>query len=219
MSEFALDPNGYPICLNYNRTVIAQYANSPTILGIIGSFSEAMKLCPFFNDFYKNIWNIDTANGHGLDIWGVIVGVNRTVKTFNGYFWGFQEETLLIARPYHDENGESTAPDTAYYTNMGMFRDEQELMGEITFNDTNFRKLIFAKAYANISDQTTQNLNYILMFLFGQDGHEVYIQDNLDMSMTFVFNWFPSADEGAIIVNTGILSKPAGVEIKIKINV
>lgn len=217
--NLVFDPNKPPPCLDPYITVIAQYANSPNLLKLIYDFSENIKVCSFFTDFYNNIWDIDTANGYGLNIWGVIVGVNRTVKTFTGFFWGFNEETLLLARPYHDITGynDTLTNSEDIRTAIGTFRDFQEIEGEITFNDSNFRQLILAKAYANISNYTASDLNKILMLIFGDagKGHELYVRDNQDMSMTIVFNFIPTSDEVAIIMNTGILFKPAGVELKV----
>lgn len=219
-NPFFFSENIPPPCLDYHDTVIAQYANSPRLLNILGSFSNAMKVCGFFNEFYRRIWNIDTATGKGLDIWGQIVGVNRTVKTFTGFFWGYIEETLLLARPYYDEthSNDKLRSDADKRLALGSFRDKQKLEGEITFEDHNFRRLILAKAHANISDYTITDLNDILMFMFGGNGHEIYVRDNLDMTMTLVFNWLPNSDEVAIIMNTGLLFKPAGVTLKVSIN-
>ncbi|CAI3958323.1 unnamed protein product [Commensalibacter communis] len=212
-----------PVCLDPKVTVIAQYANSPIILQLIEFWGDNIQVCGFFKDFYKNIWHIDCANGYGLNIWGNIVGINRTVKTFTGFFWGFNEETMLLARPYHDDTGYNDRL-TDYEdrrTAIGNFRDFQELESEITFSDENFRKLILAKAASNISNYTASDLNKFLMMIFGtkdENGknlHEVYVQDNQDMSMTIIFNWILSSDEVAIILNAGILFKPAGVELKV----
>ncbi|MDI2091461.1 DUF2612 domain-containing protein [Commensalibacter oyaizuii] len=102
-----------------------------------------------------------------------------------------------------------------------MFRDLQELEGEITFDDGNFRKLILAKAHANISNYTASDLNKILMLVFGDraKGHELYVRDNQDMSMTIIFNWIPNTDEVALILNAGLLFKPAGVELKTEFSI
>lgn len=225
-NTLSCDSDDAPVCLDPRVTVIAQYANSPIMLQWIDFAGENIKVCGFFKEFYRNIWNIDCAKGYGLDIWGVIVGVNRTVKTFTGFFWGFNEETLLLARPYHDITGYNDH----YYdekkefidyegarTAIGSFRDFQELEAEITFSDENYRKLILTKAFSNISNYTASDLNKFLMMMFGnaEKGHEVYVQDDLNMSMTIVFNWILSSDEVAILLNAGVLFKPAGVELKV----
>ncbi|MDI2112079.1 DUF2612 domain-containing protein [Commensalibacter nepenthis] len=242
-----------PACLDYKATVIAQYSNSPTLLALLDAIDQKIKVCPFFDDFYRMVWNINTAEGFGLDIWGRIVGVSRKVSTFMGVFWGFNEESLLIARPYCDITGydqslyDPSVPldkqSEQYQTAFGMFRDFQgqnndgvNLIEEYSFDDKDFRKLILAKAYANISNYSISNINFLLMALLAEKEcsqkcekicdhncvatccedytytRSIYIKDNLDMSLTIYLNWLPIKREVALIYNTALLSRPSGVE-------
>lgn len=66
---------------NVLDTVISEYANSPTMLALIESFNAAVEANADIDNFYLWIWNIETAQGFGLDIWGRIVGVVRTINT------------------------------------------------------------------------------------------------------------------------------------------
>lgn len=246
------DQTAGPACLDYKKTVIAQYANSHVMLSLLDGIDKRIKVCGFFDDFYRIVWNINTAEGFGLDIWGRIVGVTRTVRSFMGFFWGFNEETLLIARPYYDDGYDKNLPADQYDTAVGMFRDLQgqdgdgkDLMDEFEFNDDDFRKLILAKAYANISDYSISSINFLLMSLFvdktcccsdckdstrkiirkcrgiccKKNQRFIYVQDNLDMTLSIVLNWLPSKRDVALIYNTGLLSRPAGVEMKINVQV
>jgi hypothetical protein len=65
----------------WQQTVISQYANSPTLLALIEDFNSAVDPSGDIDNFYSWIWNIDTAQGFGLDIWGRIVGVGRAIQT------------------------------------------------------------------------------------------------------------------------------------------
>lgn len=65
----------------WQETVISQYANSPTILGLVEKFNAAIGVTIDIDNFYSWIWDVDTAQGFGLDIWGRIVGVSRTILT------------------------------------------------------------------------------------------------------------------------------------------
>lgn len=56
-------------------TLASQYANSPTILAIINTFNDCIDPCVDLDNFYNTVWNVDTAVGFGLDIWGRIVGL------------------------------------------------------------------------------------------------------------------------------------------------
>jgi len=66
---------------NYEQTVISQYGNSDAILALIGSFNDAVDPSSDIDNFYVHIWDVATATGFGLDIWGRIVGVSRTIPT------------------------------------------------------------------------------------------------------------------------------------------
>ncbi|CAI3953260.1 unnamed protein product [Commensalibacter communis] len=252
VNNYVIQDQG-PECLDYKKTIIAQYSNSPTLLSLLDAIDKKIKACPFFDDFYRIVWNIKTAQGFGLDIWGRIVGVSRTVRTFVGVYWGFNEESLLIARPYYDITGYDQSlynpllpldkQSEQYQTAFGMFRDFQglnsdgiDLIEEYTFDDTDFRKLVLAKAYANISDFSVSNLNYLLMALLSEKKcrqkceqernqycvatsckdyiytRSIYVKDNLDMSLTIYLDWLPIKREVALIYNTGLLSRPSGVE-------
>ncbi|NHB63836.1 DUF2612 domain-containing protein, partial [Photorhabdus sp. RW14-46] len=62
---------------NVGATILAQYAASPKLNSLIRSFNAAVSSVEFINTFYDLIWNIDTANTYGLDVWGKIVNVSR----------------------------------------------------------------------------------------------------------------------------------------------
>jgi hypothetical protein len=66
--------------INVNRTVISQYGNSPTILALIQNMDDAIDPRADLANFYNYVWNIDTAQGFGLDIWGRIIGVDRSIN-------------------------------------------------------------------------------------------------------------------------------------------
>ncbi len=66
---------------NVTQTVISQYANSPTITALIESMNAAIDPSVDIDNFWAYVWYVDTAQGFGLDIWGRIVGVSRTIPT------------------------------------------------------------------------------------------------------------------------------------------
>lgn len=67
--------------INVSQTVISQYGNSPTLLAMIESMNAAIDPSADIDNFYRWIWSVDSAQGFGLDIWGRIVGVSRTIST------------------------------------------------------------------------------------------------------------------------------------------
>lgn len=62
-----------------HKTIVGQYHNSLTLKQLIESFSDYIDPSADFDAFISMIWNIDTAQGFGLDILGRIVNLSRTV--------------------------------------------------------------------------------------------------------------------------------------------
>ena len=174
-------------------TIISQYANSPILTQIIESWSAALDQTLNFESFYDNIWNIQTANGLGLDIWGRIVGVNRLVTLSQGRYFGFEEQSG------------TTDP----FQVSPLYRGQA-----VTYNyalvDSGYRLLILAKAAANISNGSSQSINSILRNLFPFRGN-CYVVDSGGMAMIYTFDFPLTAVEQAVVKQSGVLPKPTGV--------
>lgn len=66
--------------LNVERTIISQYGNSATITQLVRNIDLYLDPRADFDTFYSYVWNVNTAQGFGLDIWGRIVGIDRTLN-------------------------------------------------------------------------------------------------------------------------------------------
>jgi hypothetical protein len=66
---------------NVEQTIISQYGNSATITQLIQNMNDYIDPRADIDNFYSFIWNVDTAQGFGLDIWGRIVNVSRSIFT------------------------------------------------------------------------------------------------------------------------------------------
>lgn len=76
---------------DWRQTILSQYANSPIITGLIERFADALDQTQNISNFFDLMFNLDTAVGYGLDVWGRIVGVNRTLQLPNAVWFGFAE--------------------------------------------------------------------------------------------------------------------------------
>src|SRR5271155_4232887 len=63
------------------ETILAQYANSPTITGLIQYMYQWFRPDADLDNFYNFVWNVSTAQGFGLEIWGRIVGLGQNPRT------------------------------------------------------------------------------------------------------------------------------------------
>lgn len=180
-------------------SIISQYANSPKLTAMIQSFNAAMDQTRNIENLYDMVWNIATAQGYGLDVWGRIVGLQggRTLRVpGNVDLLGFNEPGSWTG---FGQGG--------FYSGGGT--NQNYVLG-----DTDFRTLIYAKAAGNISDGAIPSVNKILLRLFPLRG-DCFVVDGLDMSLTYRFQFPLTPIELAIVQQSGVLPNPAGVVINI----
>jgi len=193
------------------ETVASQYANSPILMGLIANFNAYIDPRADINDFYAKMWDIATAEGYGLDVWGRIVGVSRVMKVpINAdQYFGFSGTEL---QPFNQGPFFSGTPET-----------ENNLL-----TDDAFRALILVKAMTNISGCSAQRTNYVLTQLFGTGGvmesvlpsplgeyGKTYCIDNHDMTVGYVFEFTPTPLQLAILQQSGAVLRPSGVFVNV----
>lgn len=192
-------PNTIGAPFDHWQTIISQYANSSVLTTLIGNFAEALDQSVNMDAFYNYIWNVNTAVGYGLDVWGRIVGVSRTLQVAAFDYFGFEEADGALSV-------------TGW--NQGPFYSGTPSTSNFELADDAFRVLIFAKALSNISDGSIPSINQILLNLFPGRGN-CYVTDGNDMTMTYMFVFTLTAVELAIVSQTGVLPKPVGVSASV----
>lgn len=185
---------------NYTDTLLAQYANSPTLSGLIDRFNAWIDPSVDMDAVYQRLWNVSTARGFGLDIWGKIVAIPRQIQipVLPAYF-GF-DEAFTVATAVTGVQPFDQAP---------MYNGPLPTH-TYTFSDDAYRKLIMVKALANITNCTAASLNALLRYLFAGEGR-AYVVDPGGMRIRFVFEFSLTPVEQAIMLNSVAVPRPAGV--------
>ena len=212
---------------DWRKTIISQYANSPILTALIQNLDAYIDQTANIEAFYDLVWNLDTAQGYGLDVWGRIVGINRVLHIPVGAWFGF-DESLPGALGFNDGAGGG-----------GAFYAGQTLTQNYRLSDQSYRTLIYAKAAANITSGSIPAINQILLNLFPNRGN-CYVtegqrsgswfgfQESVNsqpfnqaafyageplprMTMTYTFDFSLSPVELAIVQQSGVLPKPTGV--------
>ena len=77
-----------------HKTVISQYKSDHGNISLfVKNIYDSLNITQDLTDFHAAFWDIDTATGHFLDVWGVIVGVNRNIEVpVDEDFLGFKIE-------------------------------------------------------------------------------------------------------------------------------
>lgn len=186
----ALPGPPYPIA----QTVISQYQNSPVLMQLVDNMVPYFDPTVRLNDFYNLIWNIDSAQGWGLDVWGRILGIGRLLHVpIPGDYLGWDE-----------------AGDAFTFGEGIWYGGSAPLTENFYLSDSVYRRVLLAKAFANICDGSIPATNQILIDLFPDYGN-CYVIDNLDMTMTYRFTDPLTAPDSTLAQQSGVLPKPAGV--------
>lgn len=225
--QIGVSPIGTIPAFDVWATMLSQYANSPILTQLVTDMARYVDQTKNFDDFYDLIWNVDTAKGRGLDVWGRIVNVSRALQVPAGSYFGFSEAA------------ESEGPGVDGFGSASFYAGAP-LTQNFDLTDDAYRLLIFAKAMANITDGSTPSINQILLNLFPNRGNcyvaEGYPFEGLffgfaeaidcqpfgqapfwssspqpPMSLTYVFDFALSAVELAIVSQSGAIPKPTGV--------
>ena len=175
-----------------------QYAASPRIKQLITYNTEYFS-ASWVDEFYNVVWNVDTAQGFGLDIWGRIVGLEggRYLQVDAGFYLGFYSDTT---------------PAWGTFNNGTLFNGKKDT-DTFKLEDSAFRLLILAKALTNISDCTVPSLNRMLKALFPGRGR-CWVNDLQGMEIRYPFEFELMPWERSII-NSDSLPRPGGVLVSV----
>ncbi|HEX2753710.1 MAG TPA: DUF2612 domain-containing protein [Alphaproteobacteria bacterium] len=208
------------------QTIISQYANSPILTRLIENIFAYLDQTKNFDAFFDFVFNVDTAQGYGLDVWGRIVGVSRTLQVSTGNWFGFDE-----------------AVPGAFTFSQGAFYNGVTLTNNYALSDQAYRQLILTKAAANITNGSIPAINQILLGLFpnrgncyvtegGGLGNWFGFQESTNaqgfnqapfysgatistMTMAYTFEFQLTPVELAIVQQSGVLPKPTGVSASV----
>lgn len=163
--------------------MISQYANSPVLVKLVDGLKSQFNSAKTIEDWYNIVFNIKTASGYGLDIWGNILNQSRRFT-------------------YDDEGTTVTLFLKGSQTIDGIVYTEEQI-------EDFYRTILVLKAVSNISDSTTASLNSILQSYF-KDRGRIYVLEYATMSIRYVFDFYVSKFEKTIF-SSEIMPRPTGV--------
>lgn len=197
--EIGISPVGTIAPFDYWQTIISQYANSPHLTSLIASFDSWIDQTQNFDSFYSNVWNIDSAQGYGLDVWGRIIGIPRNVLVPEPLdFFSFDDPT----------RGFDTAGAVIYVSGP--------LTQTVTVSlaDNDFRHLLYARAAANICDGSVPYIMLAMNRFFGNYNTPLFINETNSGHMSYQVCQVGakiSLTNLAVLANASLPTKPAGV--------
>lgn len=185
------------------QTVQKQYSNSTTLLQLLDSFDQWVDLSLFTEQFLSNVWDITTAQGFGLDIWGRILGQSRYVQVVQvpGDNFGFNINAAIGTnwQPFNQApfyNG--AAGGTVAYALL----------------DSYYRQVLLVKAASNIASCDVPSINALMRAMFGTRG-KCYVGYDLALPMQIGYHFeFTPTNVERTIIESGLFPIPAGMAVK-----
>lgn len=136
----------------------------------------------------KNSWYSDNLTGFWQNIAADFLDIN-TANDWGLNLWG----KILQVKRLYNVNGEQISLSTELY-----------------------RRLILAKLQLIKMNGTVPEINSYLNFIFApyatETSYAAYVQDNRDMTVSYIINFDPTDEELALIQSRSIFPTPAGVE-------
>jgi len=168
--------------------MISQYANSPKIVKLVDGLTGMFSNAKLIKDWFDIVYNLKTAKGFGLDIWGRILNQGRN---------------FVYTNPV-------SGVETDYYLRGNMTIDGTYFSAD-QIEDT-YRTILFMKALSYITNATENSLNELLQFYFSERGGKCYVIQYGTMKIRYVFE-FPVNKLEKSIFTSDVMPKPTGVGI------
>lgn len=188
--------------IDIRETILSQYANSPIICSLIENLNGVIDPRFTINEFYNTVFNLSTASGWGLDVWGRIVGVDRNVDMQNPNLKVFGFKTTPKSNVFQPFN-------QAPFSGAGSGFSSYQLP------DNQYRELIIIKAASNIVYATAPNINKFLRMVFKIYAGSYY-KITGHMSAEYVFEFRLNHFFRLIVYTLKLLPQPCGVMISYK---
>lgn len=176
--------------INLLKNLFWQYDNSPNLKGLIQNQETFVNenVGQFLQDFYTNIFNLDTANTFGLKIWSILLGVPFDVETI----------TPAINDLFGFEYGKN-------FDHGVLYPDAGTLL-----SDAQKRLILKLRWRTMTTNATLESLIEAYQAVLG----DTFVTDGLNMKILVGLGEYPTFENLYIIEKyPQIFPRPAGVEV------
>lgn len=164
--------------------MISQYANSPRFVKLVEGMRSQFNNAQTIEDWFNVVYNLKTAEGYGLDIWGIILNRSRYIT-------------------YNDNGTEKTVYLKGAKTVDGIDYTEEQI-------ENLYRSVLFLTLMSYITNATMNSLSLLLRDFFKERGI-CYIVEYNPMEIRIVFDFYLNGLESVIF--PVVMPKPTGVGI------
>lgn len=178
------------------RSLLWQYDRASAIRSLAEakqSFYSA-RVAGFWNDWYRDVFDLRTANSFGLSVWALILDL-----------------PLAFDIPASDAVPFGFDPHGGNFDNSN-FGSDVPTANPLTVEQ---RRLALRLRYFQLTtNATVSSINAFLLALFGDQGR-AYVLDGGNMTAAYVFEFVPDPLLFMVITSLDLLPRPAGVKVTV----
>lgn len=179
------------------KSLLWQYSSAPNLQALVSAKNDwyAINQTQFWENWIVDVFDLRTANDFGLQVWSIILGQSLY--------------TNFPPPPATDTWGFS-----ANHKNFDNGNFGSTTGGNRVYSTTTARLLLRLRYFQLVSSGTVPETNRMLNYLFADYG-DAYLQDNNDMTQTYMFMFVIPSEIRYMLDNTDVLPRPAGVASEI----
>ncbi|MGJ7055606.1 DUF2612 domain-containing protein [Morganella morganii] len=183
------------------RAILWQYEGADNLKALARFKSDWFErvTVSFWQNWYRDVFNIDTAGDFGLSVWSRILDVPLGIDIPPS-----EKEKIGIGFGRKKANFRANFRRNADYT-LSLTPEQ--------------KRLIIRMRYFNLTQSpTVTNINEFLKRFFWNEDSKVFVLDPLDMTyMYYVFNFNPDERLRVLLENFDLMPRPSGVGVKYRI--
>lgn len=192
------------------QAILWQYDSAARLKHILARKSEwyVENQTNFWTSWIADVFDLRTANDFGLSVWAQILNVPlvaSTSGTGDRPVFGFAPD---VGEP---ENGNLNFENTATNTGGNFGQDGD---GTLALTTEQKRLLLRLRYFQLTSTGAVPEINYVLQTIFGGEGL-AYVLDGHDMTMNYIFEFFPPSNVLFVLENFDVLPRPAAVGLAV----
>ena len=179
-------------------SLLWEYNNAEKLQAIIQSKQDwyTTNQTEFWQDWITNVFNLQTANAFGLEVWSIILGF----------------PLFINLSPTDNDKNCGFGPNRYNFGNGNFVKQNG---GSIVLPLATNRLALQLRYFQLCSSGTVPEINRFLNFVFsqynGSEPGQVFLIDNHDMTQTYYFLFPVTWDLQFLFTNFDILPRPSGV--------
>jgi len=178
------------------QAILWQYNDATRLQSLLEQkqawFDENQK--DFWQNWYNDVFNLQTCNDFGLAVWAIIL------------------ELPIIIQSTPVEPSRPTWGFSTPHRNFDRGNFFSGSSGAQVISPADARIALRLRYYQLTTRASVTELNSLLADVFADYGL-VFVQDNLDASITYIFTFTPSAELITVMAANDLFVRPAGVSV------